>query len=41
MNKVSGRKVVTIVEALDSPVGAEIQEALGVFVGTARRDCSR
>ena len=36
MKKVSGRKVVTTVEALESPLPAEIQEALGELVGAAR-----
>jgi putative transposase len=36
MNKVSGPKVVTTVEALESPLPAEIQEALGELVGAAR-----
>jgi putative transposase len=36
MKKVSGPKVVTTVEASDSPLPAEIQEALGELVGAAR-----
>jgi putative transposase len=36
MNKVSGPKVVTTVEALESPLPAEIQEAFGELVGAAR-----
>jgi putative transposase len=36
MKKVSGPKVVAIAEALDSPLPAEIQEALGELVGAAR-----
>ncbi len=36
MKKVSGPKVVTAVEALESPLPAEIQEALGELVGAAR-----
>jgi putative transposase len=36
MKKVSGPKVVTTVEALESPLPAEIQEALGELVGAAR-----
>jgi putative transposase len=36
MKKVSGPKVVTTTEALESPLPAEIQEALGELVGAAR-----
>jgi transposase-like protein len=36
MKKVSGPKVVTTGEALESPLPAEIQEALGELVGVAR-----
>jgi putative transposase len=36
MKKVSGAKVVTTGEALESPLPAEIQEALGELVGAAR-----
>jgi len=36
MKKVSGPKVVTTAEALESPLPAEIQEALGELVGAAR-----
>ena len=36
MKKVSGPQVVTIGEALESPLPAEIQEALGELVGAAR-----
>ena len=36
MKKVSGPQVVTTVEALESPLPAEIQEALGELVGVAR-----
>jgi transposase-like protein len=36
MKKVSGSQVVTTVEALESPLPAEIQEALGELVGAAR-----
>ena len=36
MKKVSGSKVVTTTEALESPLPAEIQEALGELVGAAR-----
>jgi putative transposase len=36
MKKVSGPKVVTTVGALESPLPAEIQEALGELVGAAR-----
>ena len=36
MSKVSGAQVVTPVEALESPLPAEIQEALGELVGAAR-----
>jgi putative transposase len=36
MKKVSGPEVVTTVEASESPLPAEIQEALGEFVGAAR-----
>ena len=36
MKKVSGPKVVTTVEASESPLPAEIQEALGELVGAAR-----
>jgi hypothetical protein len=36
MNKVSGPQVVTNVEALESPLPAEIQEPLGELVGAAR-----
>jgi putative transposase len=36
MKKVSGPQVVTSVEALESPLPAEIQEALGELVGAAR-----
>jgi putative transposase len=36
MKKVSGPQVVTTVEALESPLPAEIQEALGELVGAAR-----
>ena len=37
MKKVSGPKVVTTVEALESPLPAEIQEALGELVGVSGR----
>jgi putative transposase len=36
MEKVSGPQVVTTVQALESPLPAEIQEALGELVGAAR-----
>ncbi len=36
MKKVSGAKVVTTLQALESPLPAEIQEALGELVGAAR-----
>jgi transposase-like protein len=36
MKKVSGRQVVTTAQALESPLPAEIQEALGGLVGAAR-----
>src|SRR5450759_857670 len=36
MKKVSGPKVVTTVEASESPLPAEIQQALGELVGAAR-----
>ncbi|MGZ6662363.1 MAG: IS256 family transposase, partial [Solirubrobacteraceae bacterium] len=36
MKKVSGPKVVTTAEALEGPLPAEIQEALGELVGAAR-----
>ena len=36
MKKVSGPKVVTTAEALESPLPAEIQEAFGELVGAAR-----
>ena len=36
MKKVSGAKVVTTLEASESPLPAEIQEALGELVGAAR-----
>ena len=36
MKKVSGPQVVTTAEALESPLPAEIQEALGELVGAAR-----
>jgi hypothetical protein len=36
MKKVSGPQVVTTVEASESPLPAEIQEALGELVGAAR-----
>src|ERR1700739_2811076 len=36
MKKVSGPKVVTTAEALESPLPAEIQDALGELVGAAR-----
>jgi len=36
MKKVSGSKVVTTAEALETPLPAEIQEALGELVGAAR-----
>src|SRR5215210_1902982 len=36
MGKVSAAKVVTVAEALESPLPAEIQEALGELVGAAR-----
>lgn len=36
MSKVSGPQVVTAAEALESPLPAEIQEALGELVGAAR-----
>jgi putative transposase len=36
MKKVSGPKVVTTAEALESPLPAEIQQALGELVGAAR-----
>ena len=42
MKKVSGAKVVKVSEGLESPLPAEIQEALGGLVGAAReRNCSR
>jgi len=42
MKKVSGPQVVTTTEALESPLPAEIQEALGELVGAAREGlCSR
>jgi hypothetical protein len=41
MKKVSGPQVVTTGEALESPLPAEIQAALGELVGAAREDCSR
>jgi hypothetical protein len=36
MKKVSGPQVVTTVDASELPLPAEIQEALGEFVGAAR-----
>ena len=36
MKKVSGPQVVTTAQALESPLPAEIQEALGELVGAAR-----
>ncbi|MEA2369793.1 MAG: putative transposase [Solirubrobacteraceae bacterium] len=36
MKKVSGPQVVSIEQALESPLPAEIQEALGELVGAAR-----
>jgi hypothetical protein len=36
MRKVSGSQVVSTTEALESPLPAEIQEALGELVGAAR-----
>jgi hypothetical protein len=36
MKKVSGPQVVTSTEASESPLPAEIQEALGELVGAAR-----
>ena len=36
MKKVSGPQVVTTAEASESPLPAEIQEALGELVGAAR-----
>jgi hypothetical protein len=40
MKKVSGLKVVTTVDAIESPLPPEIQEALGELVGAARgRGC--
>ena len=36
MKKVSGPQVVTPAEALERPLPAEIQEALGELVGAAR-----
>jgi putative transposase len=36
MKKVSGPQVVTATEASESPLPAEIQEALGELVGAAR-----
>jgi hypothetical protein len=41
MKKVSGPRVVTTAEALESPLPAEIQEVLGELVGAAREGCSR
>ena len=41
MRKVPGPKVVTTVEALESPLPAEIQEALGQPSGQRERGCSR
>ena len=41
MKKVSGPKVVTTLRASESPLPAEIQEALGELVGAAREGCSR
>ena len=38
MKKVSGPQVVRTSEALESPLAAEIQEALGELVGAARED---
>ena len=36
MKKVSGPQVVTLAEALERPLPAQIQEALGELVGAAR-----
>jgi hypothetical protein len=36
MRKVTGPKVVTTVEASESPLPAQVQEALGELVGAAR-----
>ena len=36
MGKVSAPKVVTVAEAIESPLPARIQEALGELVGAAR-----
>jgi hypothetical protein len=41
MKKVPATKVVTTLEASESPLPAEIQSALGELVGAAREDCSR
>jgi hypothetical protein len=41
MKKVSGPQVVTPVEASESPLPAEIQEALGELVRAAREGCCR
>jgi len=41
MKNVPAAKVVTTLEAADSPLPAKIQEALGELVGAAREACSR
>ena len=41
MGKVSAPKVVTAVEASESPLPPRIQEALGELVGAAREACWR
>lgn len=41
MRKVPAAKVVTALEASESPLPAQIQEALRELVGQRGRDCSR
>jgi hypothetical protein len=41
MKKVSGVQVVTLAEAAEMPLPAQIQEALGELIGAARGDCWR
>jgi hypothetical protein len=41
MKKVSASKVVTALAASESPLPAQIQEALGELVGAAGKGCSR
>jgi hypothetical protein len=41
MKKVSAPMVVTTLEATESPLPPQIQDALGELVGAAREGCSR